>query len=173
VRYPSIREVRTGGRTVFLRADLNVPVENGRVMDDGRITASLPTLRYILDQGSPVVLASHLGRPKGAPEAKYSMAPVAERLSELLEDYEVFFIDRVSGPRVTAMARGLHPGQVLVIENLRFHPGEERNDAEFSRSLASLADVYVNDAFGTCHREHASTAGVPQAMGRRVRGHAR
>lgn len=165
MRYPSIREVRTGGRTVFLRADLNVPVENGQVMDDGRITASLPTLRYILDQGSPVVLASHLGRPKGAPEAKYSMAPVAERLSELLEDYEVFFIDRVSGPRVTAMARGLRPGQVLLIENLRFHPGEEENDREFSRSLASLAEIYVNDAFGTCHREHASTAGVPEAMG--------
>lgn len=165
MRYPSIREVRTGGRTVFLRADLNVPVENGRVMDDGRITASLPTLRHILDQGSPVVLASHLGRPKGAPEARYSMAPVAERLSELLEDYEVFFIDRVSGSRVTAMARGLHPGQVLVIDNLRFHPGEEQNDREFSRELASLAGIYVNDAFGTCHREHASTAGVPEALG--------
>lgn len=165
MRYPSIREVRTGGRTVFLRADLNVPVENGRVMDDGRITASLPTLRYLLDQGSPVILASHLGRPKGAPEAKYSMAPVAERLSELLEDYEVFFIDKVSGSRVTAMARGLRPGQVLVIDNLRFHPGEEQNDREFSRSLASLADIYVNDAFGTCHREHASTAGVPEALG--------
>ena len=165
MRYPSIRGVRTGGRTVFLRADLNVPVENGRVMDDGRITASLPTLKYLLDQGSPVVLASHLGRPKGAPEPRYSMAPVAGRLSELLEEYEVLFIDRVSGRRVEAMARGLFPGQVLLIENLRFHPGEEQNDREFSRALAGLAELYVNDAFGTCHREHASTAGVPEAMG--------
>ncbi len=165
MRYPSIRETRTGGRTVFLRADLNVPVEKGRVMDDGRLIASLPTLRYVLDQGSPVVLCSHLGRPKGAPEPKYSLAPVAERLSELLEDYEVLFIDRVSGPRVKAMARGLAPGQVLLIENLRFHPGEEANDPVFSRELAELAQIYVNDAFGTCHREHASTAGVPSVMG--------
>lgn len=165
MRYPSIRGVRTGGRTVFLRADLNVPVENGRVMDDGRITASLPTLKHILDQGSPVVLASHLGRPKGVPEARYSMAPVAERLSELLEDYEVLFINKVCGRRVEAMAKGLFPGQVLLIENLRFHPGEEQNDRDFSRALAGLADIYVNDAFGTCHREHASTAGVPEAMG--------
>ena len=165
MRVPSIREIRTGGRTVFLRADLNVPVENGVVMDESRIIATLPTLRHVLDQGSPVVLASHLGRPRGAPDQKYTMAPVAEKLSEILEDYEVLFIDRTIGPRVEAMAMGLCPGQVLVIENLRFHPGEEKNDREFALDLAKLAHIYVNDAFGTCHREHASTAGVPAAMG--------
>ncbi len=165
MRYPSIRETRTGGRTVFLRADLNVPLENGRVMDDGRLIASLPTLIHVLDQGSPVVLCSHLGRPKGKPDPKYGLAPVAVRLSELLDDYEVLFIDRVSGPRVKAMARGLTPGQVLLIENLRFHPGEEANDPALSRELADLGQIYVNDAFGTCHREHASTAGVPAVMG--------
>lgn len=165
MRYPSIGEVRTGGRAVFLRADLNVPVENGRVMDDSRIAAVLPTLTRILDHGSPVILASHLGRPGGVPDPRYSMTPVAERLSELLEGYGVILAGGVTGPRVKAMARGLSPGQVLVLENLRFDPGEEKNDETLARGLAELAEIYVNDAFGTCHREHASTAGVPVVMG--------
>ncbi len=155
----SVEELDVSGRRVFVRVDFNVPVADGRVGDDTRIRAALPTLRLVLDRGGALVLASHLGRPKGKPDPAYSMAPVADRLGELL-GMSVFLAPEVVGERVTDLAGSLEPGQVLLLENVRFHPGETRNDPEFARALASLADVYVNDAFGTCHRAHASTAGM-------------
>ena len=155
----SVEELGVSGRRVFVRVDFNVPVADGRVGDDTRIRAALPTLRLVLDRGGALVLASHLGRPKGKPDPAYSMAPVADRLGELL-GMSVFLAPGVVGPEVRDLAEGLEPGQVLLLENVRFHPGETRNDPEFARALAALADVYVNDAFGTCHRAHASTAGM-------------
>ncbi len=155
----SVEELGVSGRKVFVRVDFNVPVRDGRVEDDTRIQAALPTLRLVLDRGGALILASHLGRPKGKPDPAYSMAPVAERLGERL-GMSVFLAPGVAGPQVQGLADGLEPGQVMLLENVRFHPGETRNDPEFARSLAGLADVYVNDAFGTCHRAHASTAGM-------------
>ncbi len=155
----SVEELEVAGRRVFVRVDFNVPVAHGRVGDDTRIRAALPTLRLVLERGGALVLASHLGRPKGGPDPGYSLAPVADRLGELL-GMSVFLAPGVAGPEVQALADGLEPGQVLLLENVRFHPGETRNDPEFARSLAALADLYVNDAFGTCHRAHASTAGM-------------
>jgi phosphoglycerate kinase len=152
------------GRRVFLRADLNVPVENGRVADDTRLTAVLPTIRTILGRGASIVLASHLGRPDGHVVPGMSLAPVAERLSQLLGSKVLMAPDSI-GRRVETMASGLKPGDVLLLENLRFHPGEEQGDPGFARSLAALADIYVNDAFGTCHRAHASMTGVPAVLG--------
>ncbi len=152
------------GRRVFLRADLNVPVENGRVADDTRLTAVLPTIRTILGRGASIVLASHLGRPDGKVIPGMSLAPVSERLSQLLGSKVLMAPDCI-GRRVEMMASGLKPGDVLLLENLRFHPGEEQGDPGFARSLAALADVYVNDAFGTCHRAHASMTGVPAILG--------
>lgn len=145
----TVRDIDVAGKRVLLRCDLNVPLEEGRVADDTRITASLPTIRYLLEQGASVVLCSHLGRPKGAPEPKYSIAPVAARLTELLGR---------PVPLVTEYEKA--GGVICLLENLRFYPGEEKNDPEFAKKLASLADIYVNDAFGSAHRAHASTAGV-------------
>ncbi|WP_025323471.1 phosphoglycerate kinase [Deferrisoma camini] len=155
----SVEEIQVEGKRVFVRADLNVPLKDGRITDDTRIRAALPTLRYLLDGGAAVVLASHLGRPKGRPDPAFSLAPVAERLGELL-GLSVFLAPDVVGPKVEPLARDLEPGEVLVLENVRFHPGETKNDPELARQLAALADAYVNDAFGTCHRAHASTAGM-------------
>ncbi len=165
MRVPSVRDADLAGRRVFLRADLNVPLENGTVADDTRIAAVLPTLRMILDKGAAlVVVASHLGRPDGAPVPGMSLAPVAVRLSELLGRRIVMAPDCV-GARVETMAAGLGSGGLMLLENLRFHPGEEAGDPEFAASLARLADVYVNDAFGTCHRAHASMTGIPGILG--------
>ena len=136
-----------------------MPLEGRRVADDTRIVAALPTLRHLLDRGAALVLASHLGRPKGKRDEALSLAPVAERLSELLER-PVHMAPDVVGPAVEEMARELKPGEVLLLENVRFHPGEKANDPEFARMLASLADLFVNDAFGAAHRAHASTVGV-------------
>ncbi len=155
----SVEELDLSKRCVFVRVDFNVPLKDGRIQDDTRVRAALPTIRHVLDAGGALVLASHLGRPKGEPDPRYGLAPVAERLGELL-GMSVFLAPGVVGPRVTELARDLEPGQVLLLENLRFHPGETRNDPGFARELASLAEVYVNDAFGTCHRAHASTAGM-------------
>ncbi len=155
----SIRDVELKGKTVFIRVDFNVPLspDGKEITSDKRIRASLPTIRYAIERGAGVILASHLGRPKGKPHPKMSLAPVAVRLSDLLGRPVVMAPDCV-GPEVAAMKPG--PGAILLLENLRFHPEEEANDPEFSRRLASLADVYVNDAFGSAHRAHASTVGI-------------
>jgi len=155
----SVERLECRGKTVLVRVDYNVPVENGRVSDDTRIRASLPTLRHLIGQGAKLVLVSHLGRPKAKPEARYSLRPVAVRLQELLGK-PVVFCEATIGPQAQAAASDLQPGGVLLLENVRFHPGEEKNDAAFAKELATLAQAYVSDAFGTVHRAHASTAGV-------------
>jgi len=156
----TVRDVDVRGRRVLVRDDFNVPLdEGGTITDDTRIRAALPTIRYLLDNGAAVILMSHLGRPKGKVNPKYSLKPVAARLSELLGQPVELAPDSV-GPEVVAKAKALQPGQVSLLENLRFHPEEEANDPAFARQLAALGDIYVNDAFGTAHRAHASTEGV-------------
>ena len=147
-------------KRVFLRADFNVPLDGDmHITDDRRIRSALPTINYLIDEGAKVILASHLGRPKGAPDARYSMAPVAKRLSRLLSK-EVHYTGELVGPAVEREIGKMAPGEVFLLENLRFDKGEESNDEEFSKKLARLADVYVNDAFGTAHRSHASVVGI-------------
>ncbi len=165
MQYPSIRDLKTGGKRIFLRADLNVPIEDGRILDDTRIRSVLRTLRHLIEQGSPIVLASHLGRPKGKIDPRFSMKPVAERLREILTETRILFAHDCVGKRVEAMAAGLAPGEILVLENLRFHSEETAGDMEFAGKLAALGDIYVNDAFGTSHRKHASMVGIPQILG--------
>ncbi|AFV10909.1 phosphoglycerate kinase Pgk [Thermacetogenium phaeum DSM 12270] len=156
----TIREIDVGEKRVLVRVDFNVPLDDqGNVTDDTRIKAALPTVRYLLDRRARVILMSHLGRPKGKVVEGLRMTGVAKRLGELLGQ-EVKRVDDCVGPEVEKAVQGLRPGGVLLLENLRFHPEEEKNDPEFARKLASLADIYVNDAFGTAHRAHASTAGV-------------
>jgi len=159
--FRTLDELQLSGKRIFIRCDFNVPLDDqGKVTDDTRIREALPTIRHALKAGGKVVLASHLGRPKGA-DPKLSMDPVATRLSELLgKEHEVVLADDCVGDGVKKMVRELKDGQVVVLENLRFHKEEEANDETFSRELAELADVYVNDAFGTAHRAHASTAGM-------------
>ena len=149
------------GRRVLVRSDLNVPLKDGVIRDDSRIRASLPTLRRLLDAGARVVVVSHLGRPKGKRSPEFSLRPVAPRLAELL-GRGVRFCEDCVGPAAAATVEALGPGQLALLENLRFHAGEEKNDPDFSKALAELADAYVNDAFGTAHRAHASTAGITQ-----------
>ncbi len=155
----SVRDLSLAGKRVFIRVDFNVPLANGgkEITSDKRIRASLPTIQYCLDQGAAVVLASHLGRPKGQPNAEMSLAPIAVRLAELLKRPVTMAPDCV-GPSVEALLPAA--GQVLLLENLRFHAAEEENDPTFSKQLAALCDVYVNDAFGSAHRAHASTVGM-------------
>ena len=155
----SIKDLDLGGKRVFIRVDFNVPIKDGKVDDDTRIRASLPTIQYALDAGASVILASHLGRPKGSRVEKYSLKPVAEHLSGLLKK-PVGFSDDCVGPEAESKAGKLNPGAVLLLENLRFHPEEEKNDDSFAKQLAGLCDIYVNDAFGAAHRAHASTAGI-------------
>jgi phosphoglycerate kinase len=156
----TVRDIDVRGKRALERVDFNVPQDDsGAITDDTRIRASLPTIQYLLDQGASVVLMSHLGRPKGQVNFKYSLRPVAERLSELLGRPVALAPDCV-GPQVEALAKALKPGKALLLENLRFHPEEEANDPAFARQLAALGEVYVNDAFGTAHRAHASTEGV-------------
>ncbi len=166
----TIEKVDLKNKRVFIRADFNVPLdENGNITDDGRIRSTLPTINYALDAGAKVILASHLGRPKGKPDPKYSLAPVALRLNRLLNK-EVRFAKDCIGPDVEHMVAGMRPGDVLLLENLRFHPEEEKNDEAFSKALASFTDVYVNDAFGTAHRAHASTFGITKHVKQSVAG---
>jgi phosphoglycerate kinase len=159
----SIESVDLAGRRVFLRADLNAPLDGGAVSDDTRLTAVLPTLRHALEHGASIVLASHLGRPKGGPDPKYSLAPVATRLAALL-DRPVPLAPDCVGPETESLARALKPGEILLLENLRFHPEEEANDDDFARRLAALADVYVDDAFAAAHRAHASIAAITRHL---------
>lgn len=157
------------GKRVFVRVDFNVPLGPDGVSDDTRLRATLPTIRYLVERSAKVILASHLGRPKGRPRPEFSLAPVAERLSELL-DRPVPLAPDCVGPEVQGLVRGLAAGEVLLLENVRFHPEEEAGDETFARGLASLADVYVNDAFGAAHRAHASTAVMARFVPRAVAG---
>ncbi len=156
----SITDLDLNGKRVFVRVDFNVPIKNGAITDDTRIRASLPTIKYALDHGAVVILASHLGRPKGKPNPEYSLKPVAGRLSELLGRPVEFAEDCVGEPARAAIDRAAKGSKVVLLENLRFHGEEEKNDSGFAKELASLADVYVNDAFGSAHRAHASTEGI-------------
>ena len=155
----TVKDFEVKGKRVFVRVDFNVPVKDGVVGDDTRIRAAIPTIQYLIDHGAAVLLASHFGRPKGGPDPKYSLKPVADHLSKLLGK-PVGFSEDCIGPVAEDAAKALKPGDVLVLENTRFHPEEEKNGQEMSKGLAALADLYVNDAFGSAHRAHASTAGI-------------
>lgn len=156
----SVKDIDVNGKKVIARCDFNVPQdENGRITDDKRIRASLETIRYLLDHNAAVILCSHLGRPKGEVNMKYSLAPVAERLSELLK-IDVKLAKDVVGPDAQKLAAEIKPGEVVLLENVRFEKGETKNNADLAKAMAGLAEIYVNDAFGTAHRAHASTAGI-------------
>ena len=156
----TVADVDVRGKKVFLRCDFNVPLnDNGEITDDIRIRGALPTIRFLLEKGAAVILCSHLGRPKGKVVPALSLKPVAARLEEFL-NLPVPLAEDIVGPQAHAMAAALQPGQVMLLENIRFRPEEEKNDPAFAKELASMADIYVNDAFGTAHRAHASTAGM-------------
>ncbi|MBF0407443.1 MAG: phosphoglycerate kinase [Candidatus Riflebacteria bacterium] len=162
--YRTIKDIQFKGKKTLVRVDFNVPLDKEfNITDDTRITAAIPTLKHILDQGGRLIVMSHLGRPKGGPDAKYSLKHVLKRLSELLKKNVLFANDCV-GEEASKMAKNLKDGEVLLLENLRFHAEEEKNDAAFSKALSSLGDIYVSDAFGTAHRAHASTAGVAEYL---------
>ena len=168
-RKQAVRTLKPKGLRALVRVDFNVPLAEGAIADDTRIVATLPTIRLLVERGARVILMSHLGRPKGGPDQKYSLRPVAERLASLLGRPVVFAPDCV-GPEAESRARSLGEGAVLLLENLRFHAEEEANDPAFARRLAALGDLYVNDAFGTAHRAHASTEGVPRVLRPAVAG---
>ena len=165
----TIQDFKIAGKVIFLRLDLNVPLSapdadgHRKIEDDSRIQEALPTIRYAIEQGAKLVLASHLGRPDGKRNAEYSLEPVANHLAELLGQ-EVTLAEECIGDGIELMVQSLKNGQILLLENLRFYPGEEANDPEFSRRLAKLGQIYINDAFGTAHRKHASTYGVPSLI---------
>ncbi len=161
----TVSQLNVNNKRVLVRVDFNVPInEQGQITDDRRIVAALPTIKSIIDRGGKAILMSHLGRPKGGPEAKYSLKPTAVRLAELLKK-PVKTSDDCIGASTAAMVNAMAAGEILVLENTRFHKGEEKNDPALAAELAKLGDLYVNDAFGTAHRQHASTFGVPAALG--------
>jgi len=166
----SVRDLELRGKRAFVRVDFNVPIKNGAIGDDTRIRASLPTIKYVLDQGATAILASHLGRPKGKPAPELSLKPVAARLSELLGRPVVFAEDCVGDPARKAVDQAVNAGGVVLLENLRFHAGEEKNDPAFAKQLASLADVYIDDAFGAAHRAHASVEGITHLVPKAAAG---
>jgi len=162
-RIRSVEELDVQNKIVFLRVDFNVPIKNGIIGDDTRIRAAIPTIEFLRSKGAKILCASHLGRPKDGPDASLSLEPIAQRLGEILNT-DVTFSDDSVGDAVCSQARELKPGQIMVLENLRFHKGEEKNDTEYAYKLKEVCEVYVNDAFGTCHRAHASTAGLPSLL---------
>jgi phosphoglycerate kinase len=166
----SIRDLDLHGKRAFIRVDFNVPIKNGVIEDDTRIRATLPTIQYAIDKGATVILASHLGRPKGKVAAEFSLRPVAERLGQLLGRPVVFAEDCVGDKVTTAVAEARTAGAVVLLENLRFHPEEEKNDPKFAQALAATADVYVDDAFGASHRAHASVDGITHYVPRAAAG---
>jgi phosphoglycerate kinase len=155
----TVKDADVSGKRVLVRVDFNVPLADGSVTDDTRVRAALPTLRYLVDHGARVILMSHLGRPKGEPDPQYSLRPVRRTLQRLI-GRNVVFVDTTVGPDAEEAAARMVDGEIIMLENVRFNPGEKANDPEFARALAGLADIYVNDAFGAAHRAHASTAGV-------------
>jgi phosphoglycerate kinase len=155
----TIRDVDFKGKKALVRVDFNVPMKDGLISDDTRIRAATPTIQYLLDKGASVILCSHLGRPKGGPDMAFTLKPVADHLGKLMGK-EVKFAEDCVGPAAEKAAKELKAGEILVLENTRFHPEEEKNDMELAKKMASLADIYVNDAFGTAHRAHSSTEGV-------------
>jgi phosphoglycerate kinase len=159
----TVRDIDLKGKRVLMRVDFNVPMADGAVTDDKRIRAALPTIHYVLDQGASLILMSHLGRPKGGPDPQFSLKAASEALAKLLGKPVQMAPDCI-GPEVEALAKALKPGDVLMLENVRFHKEEEKNDPEFAKKLAALGDVYVNDAFGSAHRAHASTEGVARYL---------
>lgn len=159
----TLRDIDVHGKRVLVRVDYNVPIKDGKVGDDTRIRAAMPTLNYLLEHSAAVILCSHLGRPKGGPDPKFSLKPVAEYLSKLMGK-QVFFAEDCVGAATEALAKALKPGDVLLLENTRFHPEEEKNDLILAKQMAALADVYVNDAFGSAHRAHSSTEGVARFL---------
>ena len=159
----TVRDIDVAGKKVLVRVDFNVPIQDGKVGDDTRIRAALPTINYLLDHGASLILCSHLGRPKGEPDPAFSLKPVAVYLGDVLGQ-QVLFAEDCIGPSAEKAAQQLQPKDVLLLENTRFHAGEKKNDPEMAKQLASLADIYVNDAFGSAHRAHASTAGVAQFL---------
>ncbi|MBQ5757912.1 MAG: phosphoglycerate kinase, partial [Clostridia bacterium] len=157
----TVRDIDVAGKKVFVRVDFNVPIDaDGNVSDDKRIVAALPTIKYLLENNAKVILCSHLGRPKGKVNKEFTLAPVAKRLAELLPDTKITFAEDTIGPSARAAIDALKDGEIVLLENVRFYAEEEKNDPAFAKELASLADVYVSDAFGTVHRAHASTAGI-------------
>lgn len=159
----TVKDIDVRGKKVLVRVDFNVPLKDGKITDDTRVRAALPTIEYLLDQGAAPILCSHLGRPKDEPDPQYSLKPVAEYLGGLL-DAKVKFAEDCIGPKAQEAADKLAMGEVLVLENTRFHKAEKKNDPEMAKELASLADVFVNDAFGSAHRAHASTVGVTEYL---------
>ncbi len=159
----TVKDIDLKGKRVIMRVDFNVPMADGKVTDDKRIKASLPTIQYVLDQGASLILMSHLGRPKGGPDPEFSLKPAADVLSGLLGKPVQMAPDCV-GPEVEKMAQALKPGEILMLENTRFHKGEEKNDLDLAKQMASLAEVYVNDAFGSAHRAHSSTEGIARFL---------
>ena len=159
----TIRDIDVKGKKVLVRVDFNVPMKEGKIKDDTRITSALPTIQYLLVHGAAVILCSHLGRPKGGPDPVFSLKPVADHLAKLVKN-PVSFVDDCVGPKAETASKALKPGDILVLENTRFYPGEEKNDLDLAKQMASLADVYVNDAFGTAHRAHSSTEGVARYL---------
>lgn len=166
----SVRELELKGKRVFVRVDFNVPLKDGKVVDPRRIEEALPTIRHVIEAGGRCILASHLGRPKGKPEPKYSLEPVGEYLSAKLDGKPVVLTDDCVGDGPRGLSQQMRNGDVMLLENLRFHAGEEENDVNFTNRLLELCDVYVSDAFGTLHRAHASTAGLPRLMSEKGMG---
>ncbi|HFQ95411.1 MAG TPA: phosphoglycerate kinase, partial [Anaerolineae bacterium] len=165
----TVRDLHPEGRRVLVRVDFNVPLDEHRLItDDARIRAALPTITWLAERGARLVLMSHLGRPKGKYDPRLSLAPVSHHLQKLLPDYRVRMASDVVGPSVDILVKDMEPGDIVLLENLRFHPGEKQGDPEFAAALAAYGDDYVNDAFGTCHRAHASMVAAPQAI--RARG---
>ncbi len=159
----TIENIEVKGKKVLVRVDFNVPLDQGKVADDTRIQAAIPTIKYLVDHNAAVILCSHLGRPKGEPDPAYSLEPVARKLSDLMKK-EIKFVDDCIGEKVKTAASKLKPGEILLLENTRFHEGEKKNDPEMAKELACQAEIFVNDAFGTAHRAHASTVGVTEFL---------